>query len=128
MQGESRFFGMRTSKVNLVFLVIACLLVHCSLGDLVLLVVMWLTLPPRLTLNMNLESMSITIMLKGKGGGGVKLKHNTLLELYIISSRNTCDPRLLDVPFARKRARFTRLSETSSSASKIHDLECSTPP
>lgn len=121
-------FGMRVSKVNLAFLVICSLcvmvlLVNCFLGDLVLLVIVQLTLPPRSTLTMDLESMSITIM--SKGG---KLKRNNVLKLYFVSSRNACDSRLLNVLFARKCARFTCESKTSSYGSKIYDLECSTPP
>lgn len=94
------------------------LLVICSLHD-----IMWLTLLPLSTLNMHLESMSITIKLKGG-----KLKRGTVLELYFVSSRNTCHPRLLDVLLACKHAHFTCESGTSSSVSKFYDLECSTPP
>lgn len=77
----------------------------------------------QLTLNMNLESVSITIM--SKGG---ELKRNVDLKLYFVSSRNVCDPRPLDVPFACKHASFAHESKASSSKSKISDLECSPPP
>ena len=66
--------------------------------------------------------MSITIM--SKGG---KLKPNTTLELYFVSLRSVCDPRPLDVPFARKDAWYAHESEASSSRSTIDDLECSIP-
>ena len=59
---------------------------------------------------------------------GDELKRNVDLKLYFVSSRNVCDPRPLDVPFACKHASFAHESKASSSKSKISDLECSPPP
>ena len=52
-------------KPSLVYVLSLCdpiLLVNCSLGNLILLVIMQPTLPTQSTLNVNLESASITIL------------------------------------------------------------------
>ena len=81
------------------------------------------THPPLLTLDVNLKSVSIPIMSKT-----CKLKCNTILKLYFVSSKNLCDLQPLNVPYACKCACFTHESEASSSRNEIFDLECSTPP
>ena len=53
---------------------------------------------------------------------GDKLKHNNVLELYFISLRNVCNPRLLDVPSTCKHACFTCELEASSFGSMISNL------
>lgn len=106
--------------MNLAFLVITCCLViyffcslvNCSLGSLVLLVIVRLTLPTQSTLNVNLEFVSITIM--SKGGNS---KHNTVLELtnVFVNLRNVCNPWPFDVSSTRKCALFACELEAPSS-------------
>jgi hypothetical protein len=117
MRGESRFLGNHLPLGKLFPSQ------SSALCDLVLLVIIQPTFLLQSPLNVNLEYVSITIM--SKGG---KLEHNTLHDLYFVSSRNVCNIRPLDVPFVHKHAHFTHESKASSSGSKISKLVCATPP
>jgi hypothetical protein len=57
-----------------------------------------------------------------------RAKQNSVLELYFASSRNTNDPGPLEMPSARKCARFAKDTEASSSGSKVSSNPCNTPP
>lgn len=113
---------------ELAFMVIVCLLIMCSLRDMVLMANCSLSNyaanpPSTINLGFDLQSMSVTIM--SKGG---ELKCDTILKLCFISSRNACVPGPLDVPSTRKHVGFAYELEASSSRSKIFDLGCFTPP
>jgi hypothetical protein len=58
-------------------------------------------------------------------GGSWKLKPSLVDVLssrcYVVSLRNASDPRLGEVPYARKHGRFTRKSKASSSRIKIYN-------
>jgi len=57
-----------------------------------------------------------------------RAKRNSVLELYFVSSRNGNDPGPLELPPARKCARFARDGDASSSGSKVSSNSCITPP
>ena len=122
-QGESRCLGNRLPYGNMLHqwsdpLGDLGLLGKILSWYLVLLVFVWLTLPPWPTLNVNLESVSITIMSKGKD----KSKHNIVFKLYYISSRNVCNLGPSNVPSTCKCARFACELEAFSYGSKISNL------
>ena len=57
-----------------------------------------------------------------------RAKRNSVLELYFTSFRNGNDPGPLELPSARKCARFAHDAEASSSGSKVSSNPCITPP
>jgi hypothetical protein len=57
-----------------------------------------------------------------------RAKRNSVLELYFASRQNGNDPGPLELPPARKCARFARDAEASSSGSKVSSNPCVIPP